>query len=85
MIDFTNLGEGSSCEKQREDVGRVEADEAACVGPGLSLGLRLGEAETEQPRGRQENKLRMNKDCRKGLRNYLQGTKKGFLTSSAPN
>ena len=70
VIDFTNLGEGSSGEKQREDVGRVETDEAARVGPGLSLGLRLGETETEQTRGRQENKLRMSRDCSKGLRNY---------------
>ena len=51
MIDFPNLGEGSPGEQQREDVGRVEADEAACVGPGLGLGLRLGEAEAEQTRG----------------------------------
>ena len=49
VIDFPNLGEGSPGEQQREDVGRVEADEAACVGPGLGLGLRLGEA--EQTRG----------------------------------
>lgn len=47
MIYFTNLGEGSPGEEQREDVGRVEADEAACVGPGLGLGLRLREAEAE--------------------------------------
>ena len=59
----TNLCEGCPCEQEREDVGRVEADEAAGVGSGLRLGLwpGEGEADAQQTRGRQQKKLRIEK------------------------
>ena len=57
MKNSVNLGEGCPGEEEREDVGRVEADEAAGVGPGLGLRPGEREAEAEETRGQQEGKL----------------------------
>ena len=52
---MTNLGEGCSGQEQGKDVGRVEADEAAGIGSGVTLwvGKSEAEAEAEETRGRQ--------------------------------
>ena len=63
-----NLGEGGPRQEQREDVGRVEADEAAGVGSGLCLGLGAAQAEAEEARGGQQRKLRIKVSLRVRLR-----------------